>query len=150
MRPSLHTNQTYLYCLGRAAELGSVSVHAAIAMSTHHHTPLTDRGDGGIADFAEWMHGQFGRAINRSIGHWEGFWDPTRSYSAQLLGIAGELDPIDYAEDVLERMVYAITNPVCVFHVGWTGIPAERGHSFQAKVITYRSEATPVRFVPTC
>ena len=38
----------------------------------------------------------------------------------------------------------------CVFHVGWTGIPAERGHSFQAKVITYRSEATPVRFVPTC
>ena len=112
MRPSVHTNQTYLYCLGRAAELGSVSIHAAMAMSNHHHLPLTDRRDGGIADFAEWMHGQFGRAINRSIGHWEGFWDPTRSYSAQLLGIAGELDPIDYAEDVLERMVYAITNPV--------------------------------------
>lgn len=81
-------------------------------MSNHHHTALTDRREGGIADFAGWMHGQFGRAINRSIKHWEGFWDPTRSYSAQLLGIAGELDPIDYAEDVLERMVYTITNPV--------------------------------------
>ena len=81
-------------------------------MSNHHHLVLTDGREGGIADFAQWMHGQFSRAINRSIKHWEGFWDPTRSYSAQLLGIAGELDPIDYAEDVLERMVYAVTNPV--------------------------------------
>ena len=29
---------------------------------------------------------------------------------AVLLGVAGEIDPIDYAEDALERLVYTITN----------------------------------------
>ena len=112
LRPSLHTNQTYLYCLGRAAALGDISVHTATAMSNHHHQTLTQRREGGMSDYAEWMHGQMGRALNASIGHWEGFWTSTRSYSAQLLGIAGELDPLEYAEDILLRSVYVITNPV--------------------------------------
>ena len=73
LRPSTHTNQTYLYCLGKAAEIGDGSCHVAAAMSNHHHLTLTDRREGDIAHFAEWMHGQLGRANNASLGRWEGF-----------------------------------------------------------------------------
>ena len=77
LRPGVQTNQTYLYCVARAAAIGDVSIHVATAMSNHHHQSLTDRREGGIADYAEWLHGQLGRAINSSLGRWEGFLTPT-------------------------------------------------------------------------
>ena len=79
-------------------------------MSNHHHTEVTDPAQN-LPDFAEWLHGNLGRALNSLRGHWEGFWCPTRSYSAVLLGVAGEIEPVDYAEDALGRLVYIITNP---------------------------------------
>lgn len=85
LRPSLKTNQAYLYALAYAAQRAEVRLSAAIAMSNHHHVVLTDP-RARLADFAEQAHGLMARSINSTFGHWECFWARSKPYNAVLLG----------------------------------------------------------------
>lgn len=101
LRPSPEVNQTYLYCLGLAAERHGLEISSLCAMSNHCHETGDDvRGE--LPNFAQQFHGNLARALNAHLGRGEAFWSPG-TYSA--------VECAD-REAMLERMVYVITNPV--------------------------------------
>ena len=66
------------------------------------------------------------------MGRFGCFWDGTRSYNACLLGVAGEVDPLEYSDELLSKMVYCALNPVragLVKHaLDWPGINSVKWH----------------------
>ena len=118
LRPCLKVNALFHYCLAYAAQRHGVQLHAAVAMSDHQHTTLTDP-TASLADFSQDFHGWTGRGINSLLTYPNTqvrkkgcLWDGSTSYNAVLLGVKGELEPLEYCEDVLARMVYCAVNPV--------------------------------------
>ncbi len=118
LNPCIDVNQAYLYCLGYAATANSVDLHSFVCMGNHHHVTPTDR-EARLPEFFGWLHGTLARAINARFGHRENFWAGQRSYNAVFLGSTSEDDPIDYADVILEKMVYAVVNPVRAGLVKW-------------------------------
>ena len=101
LRPDPEVTQTFLYCLGLAAERHGVEVSSVTALANHHHTTALDpRGE--LPAFARDLHGNVARALNVFRRRGESFWAPG-SYSAVRL---------EDKEAVLARMVYTITNVV--------------------------------------
>ena len=101
MRPDRETNNAFIYCLAVAAERCRVSVLFTVAMSNHHHTGIYDP-EGNYPLFIEHFHKLFAKCQNALRGRRENFW------SSQQTNVVRLVDP----GDVLQKMTYALTNPV--------------------------------------
>ncbi len=120
-----------LYSFAYASQQHEIDLHSLVGMGNHVHETLTDT-CAELPDFCHWAHTMIARALNGWMGRRGCFWDGTRSYNACLLGVKGEVDPLEYAEDVLDKMVYCAVNPVragLVKHArDWPGINSARWH----------------------
>jgi putative transposase len=105
LRPHKDTNQTYLYCLGLAAERCQIELMLPVVMSNHHHLAYYDR-FGRSPEFTELLHKLIARARNRGLGRRENFWSSAQPSVVRI----GERD--GEREDVIRRLVYIATNPV--------------------------------------
>ena len=101
LAPSELLNQLFLFCVGYASQRYSVAVHAACVMSNHYHLVVTDP----LAQLPKFKHRLnllLSRALNSHYGRWES------------LFVGGSSPPVWLVDrdDALEKMVYALTNPV--------------------------------------
>src|SRR5204862_8073336 len=114
-RPDDRTNNAFVYCLAVAAQRYGIRVLFTAAMSNHHHTGIEDP-DGNYPAFLEHFHKLFAKCQNSLRGRWENFW------SSEQTSVVRLVDP----GDVLDKMVYALTNPVAAGLVDrahrWPGI----------------------------
>jgi hypothetical protein len=101
LRPDDATNQTYLYVLGLAAERARIEPMIAVTMSNHEHVPLHDRYGTRVA-FYQYLHELVARAGNALRGRFENFWSNEQTSVVRLVEV----------DDVIEKIVYAATNPV--------------------------------------
>ena len=101
MRPDKETNNAFVYCLGEAAARFGIEVLFTVAMSNHHHTGIFDPA-GNYPAFLEHFHKLFAKCQNSLRGRWENFW------SSEQTSVVRLVDP----HDAIEKMVYALTNPV--------------------------------------
>jgi hypothetical protein len=101
MRPDKETNNAFVYCLGEAAARFGIEVLFTVAMSNHHHTGIYDPA-GNYPSFLEHFHKLFAKCQNSLRGRWENFW------SSEQTSVVRLVDP----HDAIEKMVYALTNPV--------------------------------------
>ena len=101
LRPDAATNATFLYCLAEAADRFDIEVILPCVLSNHHHTIVFDR-HGRIIEFVEHLHKFVARAMNTLRGRVENFW------SSEAVSLVRLVDP----SDVVEKLVYAATNPV--------------------------------------
>jgi putative transposase len=101
LRPDPDTTQAFLFCLAYAAKVSGVLVVAFLAHSNHHHTIDVDK-EGRLPQFLETFHKLMAKHQNAHRARWENFWASESSSIVELLD----------ADDVLAKMVYALTNPV--------------------------------------
>ena len=101
LRPDRATNDTVLYCLAESARRFGIDLILPSVLSNHHHIVLFDR-HGRVVEFAEHLHEFIAKAMNTLRGRWENFW------SSEPLCLLRLVDPAD----VLDKLVYAATNPV--------------------------------------
>lgn len=101
MRPDPGTNNAFVYCLAEAAARFRIRVLFTVAMSNHHHTGIYDP-DGNYPAFLEHFHKLFAKCQNALRGRWENFW------SSEQTSVVRLIEP----DDIVEKMVYALTNPV--------------------------------------
>ncbi len=101
MRPDRDTNNAFIYCLAFAAQRCNVRVLFTVAMSNHHHTGIEDTG-GNYPAFLELFHKLFAKCQNALRGRWENFWSSEQTSVVRLVD----------ANDVKNKMVYALSNPV--------------------------------------
>ncbi|MBC8131828.1 MAG: hypothetical protein H7X95_02510, partial [Deltaproteobacteria bacterium] len=101
LRPDRRTNNAFIYCLAVAAQAYEVKVVFTVAMSNHHHTGVVDV-HGNLPEFLAYFHKLFAKHQNALRGRWEAFWAPEQTSMVQLVE----------GEDILDKMVYALTNPV--------------------------------------
>jgi hypothetical protein len=101
MRPDRETNNAFIYCLAVSAARYGIKVLFTVAMSNHHHTGIYDA-DGSYPAFIEHFHKLFAKCQNALRGRWENFW------SSEQTSVVRLVDP----NDVLDKMTYALTNPV--------------------------------------
>jgi REP element-mobilizing transposase RayT len=99
------------YCIARAATLTGVKVHVVAVMSNHYHIIVTDP-HGLIPYFTEILNKNLGRCLNALYGRWENFW---------ASGAGPSYVRLPTASAVLDKCVYALTNPV------EAGLVASRG-----------------------
>jgi putative transposase len=102
LRPSAVTNAIFLYVLALAVRRFGVELHAVCILSNHYHLLLTDRA-ARLPAFMQYLDSLVARAINASLGRWEGFFASAASYSA----VAHESP-----EDVISKAAYVLANPV--------------------------------------
>jgi len=101
LRPSPLIKQVFEYCLAYAVHKYSMRVHGYCVMSNHYHLVLTDT-NGNLPAFMSWFNEFLAKSFNALHGRWENFWAPG-SYSMVHL---------QTPQDVLDRIVYSIANPV--------------------------------------
>jgi putative transposase len=101
LRPDKPTNDAFFYCLGLAAARTEVDIVAFLAMSNHWHGVVVDRA-GRLPEFLECFHKLLAKHQNALRGRWENFWASEQTSVVELV------DP----EDVLDKVVYTLTNPV--------------------------------------
>jgi REP element-mobilizing transposase RayT len=102
LNPSRTTTEIFLYVLAVAAQRYDVLVHAACVLSNHCHLVVTDA-KGQLPKFMQYLDSLVARAVNASIGRFEGFWAKDGSYSA--------VEPLD-PSDVVGKIAYVLGNPV--------------------------------------
>lgn len=115
LRPDDETNGVFLYCLGVALQRCGIQLMFALTMSNHHHVVLFDP-DGRVVEFVEHLHKLVARAMNVARGRRDAFWaaePPSMVY-------------LPHVEDVIDKIVYAATNPVAAGLVedveDWPGV----------------------------
>jgi len=101
LRPDQATNNTFTYCLIVAAQRSGVQLICTAAESNHHHTVIHDP-LGTYPSFIEHLHKLVAKSMNSLRGRWENFW------SSEQTSVVRLVDPAD----VVDKMVYALTNPV--------------------------------------
>lgn len=101
LRPDPETNNAFIYCLAVAAERADVWVSFTAAQSNHHHTGIHDP-NGTYPQFTEHFHKLLAKCMNALRGRWENCW------SSEHTSVLHLVKP----SDVLDKMVYALTNPV--------------------------------------
>jgi REP element-mobilizing transposase RayT len=102
LKPTRTTTEIFLYVLAVAARRYGVLVHVACVLSNHCHLVVTDT-KGQLPRFMQYLDSLVARAVNASIGRFEGFWAKDGSYSA--------VEPID-PSDVVGKIAYVLANPV--------------------------------------
>ena len=78
-----------------------MELHALCFLANHYHIVLTDP-NARLPEFMQWLNEFTAKSINALHGRWENLW-ACGSYSAVVL---------ESAEDVLDKMVYTLCNPV--------------------------------------
>jgi putative transposase len=115
LRPDDETNNAFLYCLAVAAERYGIDVIISIMMSNHHHTAIRDN-HGNVSEFMEHFHKLLARCMNCYRGRTENFFSSEEPSLVRLVDRA----------DVINKVVYAATNPVKDFLVArvadWPGV----------------------------
>jgi len=101
LKPGKTVNQVFLFCMAYAARRYGILVHAFVVTSNHFHVVLTDT-EGRLPEFMHWLDEYVAKALNHHRNRWENFWAPG-SYSHVTL---------ETSDDVLDKMVYTIVNPV--------------------------------------
>jgi putative transposase len=102
LKPCRLTNEIFLYVLAVAARRYGILVHAFCVLSNHCHLVVTDV-DAQLPAFMQYLDSLVARAVNASLGRFEGFWATDGSYSA--------VEPLDPA-DVVAKTAYVLANPV--------------------------------------
>ncbi|MEM7262568.1 MAG: transposase [Planctomycetota bacterium] len=114
LTPTPFVTQVMLYCLAVAANRFGVAVHAACVMSNHVHLVLTDY-KGWLPKFMHWFNLQSSKCLNAHYGRAGPLWED-RPYSRVTLNGEVEtedvIDPLSCDDDILDKMVYVLTNPV--------------------------------------
>ena len=72
LKPTQRTNELLLYVLAVAARRYGVLVHAFCVLSNHLHLILTDQ-HANLPAFMQYFDSLVARAINASLGRFEGF-----------------------------------------------------------------------------
>ena len=80
LRPSAVTNEIFLYALAVAASRHRIEIHAFCVLSNHVHLLLTDP-EARLPRFMQYLDSLVARAVNASIGRFEGFWAKDGSLS---------------------------------------------------------------------
>jgi len=131
LRPDSETVNAYWYCLGWAAQKHGQELHAACALSNHHHVSATDR-TGAYPDFLRDLHGMLARVMNALRGRWEYFWDASQTSAVML----------EDEEAQLDKLVYVLANPVSL--VGdahrWPGATALHAIETGEPIVARRPE----------
>lgn len=116
MRPSALVNAIFLYVLAVTARRHRVLVHVVCVLSNHYHLLVTDP-DAQLPAFMRDLDSLVARAMNASIGRWEGFWSADASYSAVAHGST---------DDLVAKAAYILANPAAAGLVAhgreWPGI----------------------------
>jgi hypothetical protein len=94
LRPSRATNEILLYVLAVKVKRHGILLHALCALSNHLHLVLTDV-EGRLPDFMRDVDSLVARAVNASLGRFEGFWADDSSYSS-----VEPLDPSDVVSKI--------------------------------------------------
>jgi REP element-mobilizing transposase RayT len=102
LRPSAVTNEIFLYALAVAASRHRIEIHTFCVLSNHVHLLLTDP-EARLPKFMQYLDSLVARAVNASLGRWEGFWSSENSYSAVSHEGTG---------DVVAKAIYVLGNPV--------------------------------------
>jgi hypothetical protein len=135
MRPDSETNNAFLYCLALATKQTGVEIIFFLAMSNHYHAGLVDK-TGRLPEFLEAFHKLFAKHQNALRGRGENFWAAEQTSVVELVE----------AKDVLDKMVYTLTNPVKADLVAlvkdWPGVSSYAAHLGKATLRAVR----PVRF----
>jgi putative transposase len=100
LRPDPATNNAYLYCFALAIQRSGVLPLFTAAESNHHHTGIVDVW-GTYPVFLEHFHKLLAKCMNSLRGRWENFWSAEQTSVLHLVDAAA----------VLDKMVYALTNP---------------------------------------
>ena len=135
MRPDRETNNAFVYCLALATRKASVSIVCTGTMSNHYHAVVVDNW-GRLPQFLEHFHKLYAKHQNALRGRWEAFWASEQTSVVELI----------QPKDVIEKMVYAITNPVAghlverVHH--WPGVESLTAIDHNLPL----TAAKPVRF----
>ncbi len=101
LRPGAETNNTFLYMLAEAALRFGIVVLLPFVASNHHHTIVYDP-TGRIIEFIEHLHKFVAKIQNARLGRWENLWASEPPCLVELISV----------EDVIDKLVYAATNPV--------------------------------------
>lgn len=128
LRPSTEINAALRYCMALAQKrAGGIEIHAVLFMSNHYHIVLTDT-KGHLPVFTEELHKLIARCLNCHHGRWENFW----AAGAQTSHVQ-----LTSSEDVLDKIVYTLTNPTEALLVShgtqWPGIRLFRKGTYVAK-----------------
>lgn len=128
LRPDRYVVDTFLYCLAYAANKHDILIHAFNALTNHEHLQPSDP-KGNLPLFSELFHGLLARALNAYRGRWESFFAPG-SYSAQ---------PLTSTHDVLDKIVYILTNPVqaglVAYSRKWKGASSRKWRFGETQII---------------
>ncbi|MCB9729459.1 MAG: hypothetical protein H6744_08845 [Deltaproteobacteria bacterium] len=89
------------YLLAVSAARFGIAVHGACVMSNHYHAVVTDPG-GRVCAFLQHFHSLVARLCNLKLGRTENFWSTDKA----------SLVLLPEPDDVLESLVYVLTNPV--------------------------------------
>lgn len=115
LRPSKLVNQIIRYCMAVASERYGIRVHALCALSNHIHLVASDPA-GSLPLFLQWVHEYVAKCVNASLGRLENMWSNEATSVVRL-----EAD-----EDVLDKIVYCLANPVSAGLVAhgdkWPGV----------------------------
>ena len=101
LRPDHETNNAFIYCLAVAAQRFGIQVIFTYAAANHHHTGIFDP-EGRFPDFMAYFHKYVAKCQNALRGRFENFW------SSEHASVVRLVEP----DDILEKMIYALTNPV--------------------------------------
>lgn len=101
MRPDPETNNAFIYCLAEAASRFGIEILFTVANTNHHHTGIYDKA-GNYPAFLERFHRLFAKCQNSLRGRNENFWAAEQTSVVRLAD----------ANAVLDKMTYALTNPV--------------------------------------
>lgn len=101
LRPDPDTNNNVVYCLAEAAARFKIDVLLPSVLSNHHHTVVFDR-HGRIVEFVEHFHKMLAKCQNALRGRWENHFSSEPVSLVHLVGV----------HDVIDKLVYAATNPV--------------------------------------
>jgi putative transposase len=102
MRPDKETSNAFIYCLAVSAARFGIGVIGFGTMSNHYHAVVVDN-EGCFPDFLQYFHRIFAVHQNVLRGRWESFWASHEQPSVVELV---------RDSDLMEKLVYAITNPV--------------------------------------
>ena len=101
LRPDRETNNNFLYMLAESAARFGIDVLGTCVEDNHHHTVIFDR-HGRIVEFYEHLHKFVAKIQNAWRGRWENLWSSEPPSLVRLVDAA----------DVIDKLVYALTNPV--------------------------------------
>ncbi len=132
LRPSRTVNDVFLYVLAVAAKRHRILVHAFCVLSNHVHLVVTDE-DARLPAFMQYLDSLVARALNASLGRFEGFWASDASYSA--------VEPLA-PSDLVAKAAYVLANPVAAGLVRngseWPGLWTSPEQIGAAKLVARR------------